>query len=75
MPSGPEGFVDIHWSVAANGNGRMLKYGWQEHDGPAVVVPARRGSGGWLRNPSPHAAPSFSMWCLNRRSISPFTTR
>jgi PAS domain S-box-containing protein len=46
--SGPAGFVDIQWVVAANGSGRMLKFGWQERDGPAVAAPARRGFGSWL---------------------------
>ena len=46
--SGPEGFVEIDWSVAANGSGRMLQFRWQERDGPAVVAPGRRGFGSWL---------------------------
>ena len=28
--SRPEGFVEINWSVAANGSGRMLHFAWQE---------------------------------------------
>jgi PAS domain S-box-containing protein len=46
--SGPEGFVDIRWTVAANGSGPVLQFAWQERDGPAVVTPARRGFGSWL---------------------------
>ena len=46
--SRPDGFVEINWHVAANGSGRMLQFGWQERDGPAVVAPARRGFGNWL---------------------------
>jgi PAS domain S-box-containing protein len=46
--SRPEGSVDIRWILAANGSGQMLKFAWQERDGPAVAAPARRGFGSWL---------------------------
>lgn len=46
--SGPEGFVDIRWTVASNGSEPMLQFAWQERDGPAVAAPARRGFGSWL---------------------------
>ena len=46
--SEPTGGVQIAWSVSANGSGRELKFRWQEHGGPAVVVPMRQGFGSTL---------------------------
>ena len=46
--SRPEGSVDIRWTVAFNGSGKLLQFVWQERDGPTVVAPTRRGFGSWL---------------------------
>ncbi|HML14865.1 MAG TPA: sensor histidine kinase [Xanthobacteraceae bacterium] len=48
--SRPEGSVDIRWQVATNGEGKTLRFEWQERGGPTIVAPARRGFGSWLLN-------------------------
>jgi two-component sensor histidine kinase len=44
----PTGGVRIAWSVSNNGNGAELKFRWEEHGGPPVVVPTREGFGSTL---------------------------
>ncbi len=43
-----EGRVTIRWSVQANGEGKVLKFRWQEHGGPPVSVPEKEGFGAAL---------------------------
>jgi two-component sensor histidine kinase len=38
----------LSWSASANGSRHELKFRWQEHGGPAVVVPTREGFGSTL---------------------------
>jgi hypothetical protein len=38
----------IAWSVSHNGNGHELRFRWEEHGGPPVVVPTREGFGSTL---------------------------
>jgi len=44
----PTGGVRIAWLVTNNGHGRDLKFRWEEHGGPPVVVPTREGFGSAL---------------------------
>jgi two-component sensor histidine kinase len=46
--SAPRGGVQIAWSVSNNGSGHVLKFRWEEHGGPPVVVPTREGFGSTL---------------------------
>jgi two-component sensor histidine kinase len=46
--SAPTGAVRIAWSVSNNGNGHELRFCWEEHGGPPVVVPTREGFGSTL---------------------------
>ena len=42
----PEGAVRIDWNLAHDGaGGRHLTFLWEEHGGPAVAIPTRRGFG------------------------------
>lgn len=43
--SGPEGRVDVSWSLANAGAGRQLRIVWREQGGPVVAKPDRRGFG------------------------------
>ena len=43
-----EGKVTIEWSVHANGEGKALKFHWQEHGGPPVSMPKKDGFGAAL---------------------------
>jgi two-component sensor histidine kinase len=40
-----DGWVDIRWSIAANGMGRELAFDWSEQGGPRIEAPVRRGFG------------------------------
>ena len=46
--SSSTGGVRIGWSVSNNGHGRDLKFRWEEHGGPRVVMPTREGFGSSL---------------------------
>jgi two-component sensor histidine kinase len=39
------GKIMVSWTVERNGSGLMLKFKWQESEGPPVVPPARHGFG------------------------------
>jgi two-component sensor histidine kinase len=39
------GKIMVFWTVERNGSGSVLKFKWQESDGPPVVVPVRHGFG------------------------------
>ena len=39
------GSVRIVWTIASNGDGKVLKFRWQERGGPPVLAPAQRGFG------------------------------
>jgi two-component sensor histidine kinase len=41
----PNGRLDVHWSVEASGERRLVNLKWSERDGPAVQPPKRRGFG------------------------------
>jgi two-component sensor histidine kinase len=43
--SGPDGRVNVSWSVADAGGGRQLRIVWSERGGPLVAKPDRRGFG------------------------------
>lgn len=43
--SGPDGRIDLSWTVTDAGSGRQLRVVWRESDGPAVAKPERRGFG------------------------------
>ena len=43
--SGPEGRVDVSWSVTEASSGRQLRIVWSERGGPVVAKPDRRGFG------------------------------
>jgi len=43
--SAPKGGVRIAWSVSNNAHGQALKFRWEEHGGPRVVMPTREGFG------------------------------
>ena len=43
-----KGRVDIHWSIEGEAEQARFKFQWQEHDGPPVVVPNRKGFGSLL---------------------------
>lgn len=43
-----EGKVTIEWSVHGNGEGKALKFHWQEHGGPPVSMPKKDGFGAAL---------------------------
>ena len=46
--SAPTGGVRIGWSVSKNGNGRELKFRWEEYGGPVVSMPTKEGFGSTL---------------------------
>ena len=46
--SAATGGVRIAWSVSSNGDGRDLKFRWEEHGGPRVAMPTREGFGSSL---------------------------
>src|SRR5262249_9509557 len=46
--SAPKGAVRIAWSVSNDGHGHELRFRWEEHGGPPVVVPTREGFGSTL---------------------------
>jgi two-component sensor histidine kinase len=46
--SAPKGGVRIAWSVLNNAHGQELKFRWEEHGGPRVVMPTREGFGSSL---------------------------
>jgi len=46
--SAPTGGVKIAWSISANGSGHELKFRWEGHGGPPVIVPTREGFGSTL---------------------------
>ena len=46
--SGPSGQVTVSWRVKDDGPGQILRFRWQERDGPPVSAPARRGFGSCL---------------------------
>ena len=46
--SGPEGMIEIHWSIEGEGAEARFKFQWQERGGPPVVPPTRRGFGSIL---------------------------
>jgi len=39
------GKIGVSWTIERNGSGLMLKFKWQESEGPPVVPPARHGFG------------------------------
>lgn len=43
--SNASGKLDLSWSVANNGLGKLLQFSWRETGGPPVVTPTRRGFG------------------------------
>jgi signal transduction histidine kinase/FixJ family two-component response regulator len=43
--SNASGKLDLSWSVANNGRGKLLQFSWYETGGPPVVAPTRRGFG------------------------------
>jgi two-component sensor histidine kinase len=43
--SNASGKLDLSWSVANNGRGKLLQFSWRETGGPPVVTPTRRGFG------------------------------
>jgi two-component sensor histidine kinase len=43
--SGPKGQVEIRWSVEGAGGAARFRFRWQEHDGPLVTPPSRKGFG------------------------------
>jgi len=43
--SNASGKLDLSWSVANNGRGKLLQFTWRETGGPGVVAPTRRGFG------------------------------
>ena len=46
--SGPDGRVDLDWSLSTGEADRMLRISWRERGGPAVTPPTRKGFGSRL---------------------------
>ena len=46
----PDGRVEVTWSLADAPDGRVLRWTWNEHDGPPVELPTREGFGSQLLN-------------------------
>ncbi|MHC2019937.1 HWE histidine kinase domain-containing protein [Methylobacterium sp. CM6247] len=46
----PDGRVEVRWSVENGPDGKLLHWGWSEHDGPPVGHPTREGFGHRLLN-------------------------
>ncbi|WP_238296432.1 HWE histidine kinase domain-containing protein [Methylobacterium soli] len=46
----PDGRVEVTWSVEDGVDGRVLRWTWNEHDGPPVALPTREGFGSQLLN-------------------------
>ncbi len=61
----PDGRVEVTWSVEDEPDGRLLRWTWNEHDGPPVALPTREGFGSQLSS-------TGSLPCRSApRSISP----
>ena len=43
--SGPEGRVEVSWTLTDTSSGRQLRIVWSEQGGPVVAKPDRRGFG------------------------------
>jgi PAS domain S-box-containing protein len=43
--SGPEGRVEVSWSLGGGADGASVRLRWRERDGPPVVAPLRHGFG------------------------------
>ena len=46
----PDGRVEVTWSLADAPDGRVLRWTWNQHDGPPVELPTREGFGSQLLN-------------------------
>jgi two-component sensor histidine kinase len=50
LGAGAAGRVEVTWSVEDGVDGRVLRWTWNEHDGPPVALPTREGFGSQLLN-------------------------
>jgi PAS domain S-box-containing protein len=46
----PDGRLEVTWSVEDGPGGQVLRWIWNEHDGPPVALPTREGFGSQLLN-------------------------
>ncbi|SFE91007.1 HWE histidine kinase domain-containing protein [Methylobacterium sp. yr596] len=46
----PDGRLEVTWSVEEGPEGQVLRWTWNEHDGPPVALPTREGFGSRLLN-------------------------